>query len=79
MKVYIVEMHRYDEVRRLDVCASIDKAKEILKDIAEALINDVDGNIEWDEDGLGFAWDEYGLRFLYGCTRYQIIETELIQ
>ena len=72
MKVYIVEAHSYDEDHRLAVCASIDKAKEILKDTAEELIADDDRNIDWDADGLGFYDDMEGYR-------YVIVTAEVIE
>lgn len=71
MKVYIVEAHSYDEDHRLAVCASIDKAKEILKAKADELIEDGDCSIDWDMDGLGFddGVDEY---------RYDITAVEVL-
>lgn len=71
MKVYIVEAHSYDGDYRLAVCASIDKAKEILKAKAEELIEDGDCNIDWDMDGLGFDDGMYDYR-------YDIVTVEVI-
>ena len=70
MKVYIVEAHSYDEEYRLAVCASIDKAKEILKAEAEDLVCGGCSDIDWYESGLGF-YD--------GTTRYHIAEAEVLQ
>ena len=78
MKVYIVEAHDYDADHYLAVCASIDKAKDILKAKAEELPEDGDGSIDWDADGLGFYWYD-GLGFLVRCKRYHITETEVLQ
>lgn len=72
MKVYIVEAYSYDEDHRLAVCASIDKAKEILKAKAEELIEDDDCNIDWDSDGLGFDDGMYGYR-------YAIVTAEVLE
>ena len=71
MKVYIVEAHSYDDYARVAVCASIDKAKEILKAKADELTED-GGDIDWDLDGLGFDNRPYG-------DRYAIIESDRME
>lgn len=72
MKAYIVEAHSYDEDHRLAVCASIDKAKEILKAKAEELIEDGDYQIDWDLDGLGF--DDWMYDYRYDIVTVEVLE-----
>lgn len=74
MKVYIVEALSHDDYERVAVCASLERAAQVLKaeaeDGAQQLTKYVHDDITWDEDGLGFY---------AGRTRYQIVETEVLQ
>lgn len=70
MKVYIVEAFSYDDYERVAVCASLERAMQVLKAEAKQLTEQGYDYITWDKDRLGF---------LAGRTIYQIVETEVLQ